>query len=232
MTEEEWLASTNPTPMLEFLQEKASERKHCLFACAAARLFGSDLEFDSGDEFIVPRMEIVEIFSPMTGTFYDRPVPDVPPFVRIGSMVAPDSAVCIIESHRIFNRVQSEVPGIVIRILVKHQEFVHDSRPLFRIIRAPLVEVDRYRQESVTNCLRDIFGNPFRPVAIDPRWLTSTVVDLAGGIYEERAFERMPILADALMDAGCDNEEIIAHCRGDGPHVRGCWVVDLLLGKE
>ena len=78
--------------------------------------------------------------------------------------------------------------------------------------------------------VRDIFGNPFRPVTIDPRWLTSTVVDLASAIYEERAFDRMPILADALMDAGCDNEEIIAHCRSEGPHVRGCWVVDLLRG--
>jgi hypothetical protein len=80
--------------------------------------------------------------------------------------------------------------------------------------------------------LRDIFGNPFRPITLDPRWLTSSVLDLAGAIYEERAFERVPILADALMDAGCENEDILDHCRGDGVHVRGCWVVDLLLGKE
>ena len=80
--------------------------------------------------------------------------------------------------------------------------------------------------------LRDIFGNPFRPIAIDPRWLTSNVVELSRAIYDERAFEKMPILADALMDAGCDSDEIIAHCRGDGPHVRGCWVVDLLTGRE
>ena len=80
--------------------------------------------------------------------------------------------------------------------------------------------------------LRDIFGNPFRPVTLDPRWLSSTVLDLARTIYDERVFERMPILADALMDAGCESEEIIKHCQGPGPHVRGCWVVDLLLGKE
>ncbi len=88
--------------------------------------------------------------------------------------------------------------------------------------------------ESSMQCqiLRDIFGNPFRPVALDPRWLTSTVIDLARTIYEERVWERMPILADALMDAGCDSEEILNHCRGPGPHVRGCWVVDLLLQKE
>jgi hypothetical protein len=83
--------------------------------------------------------------------------------------------------------------------------------------------------------LRDIFGNPFRPVTVDPSWLRwndGTVPKIAQGIYEERAFERLPILADALLDAGCDNEDILSHCRGEGPHVRGCWVIDLLLGKE
>jgi hypothetical protein len=80
--------------------------------------------------------------------------------------------------------------------------------------------------------LRDVLGNPFRPIAVDAVWLTSTVGALAEGIYQERAFDRMPILADALQDAGCDNDDILAHCRGDGPHVRGCWAVDLLLGKS
>ena len=80
--------------------------------------------------------------------------------------------------------------------------------------------------------LRDIFGNPFRPVAFDPAWRTSTAVGLAEAIYDERAFDRLPILADALQDAGCEDADILGHCRGDGPHVRGCWVVDLVLGKE
>jgi hypothetical protein len=80
--------------------------------------------------------------------------------------------------------------------------------------------------------LRCIFGNPFRPLSIDPSWLTTDVVVLATGIYQDRAFDRMPILADALQDAGCDNADILDHCRGPGPHVRGCWVVDLVLGKE
>jgi hypothetical protein len=80
--------------------------------------------------------------------------------------------------------------------------------------------------------LRDIFGNPFRPVSVDPAWLTSTVVQLAQGIYEDRAFDRLPILADAMQDAGCENPDVLAHCRRPGPHVRGCWVVDLVLGKS
>ncbi|VTR94890.1 Uncharacterized protein OS=Sorangium cellulosum (strain So ce56) GN=sce5710 PE=4 SV=1 [Gemmata massiliana] len=80
--------------------------------------------------------------------------------------------------------------------------------------------------------LRDIFGNPFRPVAFSPAWRTSIVVALAAQMYESRDFSTMPILADALQDAGCDNADMLDHCRGPGPHVRGCWVVDLVLGKE
>jgi hypothetical protein len=86
--------------------------------------------------------------------------------------------------------------------------------------------------KQYANLFRCVFGNPFRPVAFDPAWLTETVHSLATGIYAERAFDRMPILADALEEAGCDNADVLNHCRGDGPHVRGCWVVDLLLGKE
>jgi hypothetical protein len=78
-------------------------------------------------------------------------------------------------------------------------------------------------------------GNPFRPVTINPVWLAwndGTVQKIAQGIYEERAFDRMPILADALEESGCTNADILYHCRLPGEHVRGCWVVDLVLGKE
>ena len=81
--------------------------------------------------------------------------------------------------------------------------------------------------------LRDIFGNPFRPIELDPAWRSETVVALAAAIYAERAFDRMPILADALEEAGCDHPNILTHCRDAiATHVRGCWVVDLVLGKE
>lgn len=101
--------------------------------------------------------------------------------------------------------------------------------------------------------LREIVGNPFtaqflccsvkggRHLPLDNKcpgcgpilaWNDGTVPRMAQSIYEERAFDRMPILADALEEAGCDNEAILQHCRGGGPHVRGCWVLDLLLGKE
>jgi hypothetical protein len=78
----------------------------------------------------------------------------------------------------------------------------------------------------------DIVGDPAHLVPFDPRWRTSDVIGVAQGIYDEKAFVRLPILADALMDAGCEDEQIISHCRSKGPHVRGCWVVDLVLGKK
>lgn len=77
----------------------------------------------------------------------------------------------------------------------------------------------------------EVFGNPFETPRFDARWRTADTAGLAVAIYEDRAFGRMPILGDALMDAGCEDQDIIAHCQGQGPHVRGCWVVDLLLGK-
>jgi hypothetical protein len=80
---------------------------------------------------------------------------------------------------------------------------------------------------------RDIFGNPFRPVTFDPDWRTSTAVALAKQMYDSRDFGAMPILADALQDAGCDNDDVLKHCHdAKQVHVRGCWVVDLVLGKS
>ena len=83
-------------------------------------------------------------------------------------------------------------------------------------------------QAHQANFLRDIFGNPFRPVSFSPRWRTDISLALAHQMYKSRNFDAMPILADALQDAGCDSDDILAHCRGPGPHVRGCWVVDLV----
>jgi hypothetical protein len=87
-------------------------------------------------------------------------------------------------------------------------------------------------RESQGRLLRDIFGNPFRPVTVDPAWRTSNVSAIAQRIYDERRFADLPILADALEDAGCTIGAMLTHCREPGEHVRGCWVVDLVLGKE
>jgi hypothetical protein len=83
--------------------------------------------------------------------------------------------------------------------------------------------------------LREIIGNPFRPVRCSVEWLeanSGAARRLAEVIYSQRAFDSLPILADALEEAGCDNAEILSHCRGPGPHVHGCWALDTVLGKE
>jgi hypothetical protein len=106
----------------------------------------------------------------------------------------------------------------------------------------PLMEWSRAKYRTVCACVdgpltirHEIFGNPFHPLTIDQRllvWNSGTGRNLAEAIYDDRAFDRLPILADALEDAGCTDADILAHCRGGGEHVRGCWVVDLLTGRE
>jgi hypothetical protein len=91
---------------------------------------------------------------------------------------------------------------------------------------------DRFSRFMNPHILREIFGNPFRPVAFDPSSQTSATVSLAQSMYDSRDFAAMPVLADALEEAGCRQEEILGHCRGESAtHVRGCWVVDLVLRK-
>jgi hypothetical protein len=106
------------------------------------------------------------------------------------------------------------------------------------------IEADRYASWAFTHGLprrdevraqadvvRDLFGNPFRPVVVARSWLTwngGTVAGLACQIYDERAFDRLPVLADALEDAGCDNADLLAHLRRGGDHYLGCWALDLL----
>jgi hypothetical protein len=80
--------------------------------------------------------------------------------------------------------------------------------------------------------LRDLFGNPFRPVGIAGPWLTPDVAALAQAIYDGRLFGNLPVLADALEEAGCADRELVAHLRGPGPHVLGCWALDAVLGKH
>ncbi len=90
------------------------------------------------------------------------------------------------------------------------------------------------RVASLANAelIRDVFGNPFRPITLDPSWLTFTITTLARQMYESRDFSAMPILADALQDSGCEDPQILNHCRGEGVHVRGCFVIDLLTGRK
>jgi hypothetical protein len=87
--------------------------------------------------------------------------------------------------------------------------------------------------------LRDILGNPFRPVTLAPAWRTPDVLSLAEAAYEQRTLpagtlepEGLALLADALEEAGCDNADLLGHLRGPGPHVRGCWALDLVRSVD
>ncbi|MBY0514739.1 MAG: hypothetical protein K2P78_12595, partial [Gemmataceae bacterium] len=98
--------------------------------------------------------------------------------------------------------------------------------------------VERAGRKQLARLVREVAGNPFKPPRFDPNWRTTAVVELARTIFAERAFDRMPVLADALLDADCDEETILRHCRGtelgvkeQPQHVRGCWVVELVLGR-
>jgi hypothetical protein len=88
--------------------------------------------------------------------------------------------------------------------------------------------VERARHADLIRC---IFGNPFRPVSFDPAWRTAGVMAVAQAIYNERHFGNMPILADIMEESGCTNGAVLDHCRRGDVHTRGCWVVDLVLGK-
>jgi hypothetical protein len=94
------------------------------------------------------------------------------------------------------------------------------------------IENVRTRSGAAAQCglIRCVF--PLHPATLDPACLTSTVVALARQMYESRDFSAMPILADALQDAGCSDPQVLSHCRGEGLHARGCFVIDAILGRE
>jgi len=91
------------------------------------------------------------------------------------------------------------------------------------------VDAERATQAALLRC---VFGNPIHPIDFNAAWRSPNVIDIARRVYDDRAFDHMPILADALQDAGCEIDEILNHCRGSGPHIKGCWVVDACLEKS
>lgn len=221
MTEAEWSSCAEPTPMLGFLRGTTDDRKLRLWACGCCRLAWrwlgphahravdvaethSDLDAPATD-LAACRAEVEE----KTYLEGGEPVYD-PAFYACGEPIA-DAAVGA--SFYSATTVASELTE-------EGADF--DDRFAAAVAR---------ERAAHARLLRDIFGNPFRPVAFSPEWRTGTAAALARQMYESRDFTAMPILADALQDAGCDDEDVLAHCRGDGPHVRGCWVCDLVLRK-
>jgi hypothetical protein len=220
MTEAEWLACADPMPMLDVLRDTASDRKLRLFTCACGHLV-SHLLTDPRSKEALP---VAERFADGLTSAAEMEAVFQPACDAAGeaSRYAIDPAD------------GTPLPSWAAAwVVAKAVIATSDSRGEDAFFGA--VDGVRFAKMALGNpptpLLHDIFGNPFRPVSVDPSWLTSTVLVLARGIYDDRAFDRLPILADALQDAGCDNGAILNHCRQTGEHVRGCWVVDLLLGK-
>jgi hypothetical protein len=113
--------------------------------------------------------------------------------------------------------------------LYSGDDYYHPRKLAYCVLLGTVPPEVRERQRVL---LHDIVANPFHPVFFDPTWRAPNVLAVAQVIYEDRRFEDMPILADALEDTGCTSEDILSHCRSPGPHVRGCWVVDLILSKD
>lgn len=214
MTEAEWLAATDPAAMLEFVRDTASDRKLRLFACACCYR----VSHVNTHHAARPAVEAAERFADGSITDEERRAA----WRNINAKQYGDLTTW----SAAFGAVQKRAYPAA-----RHAS----SRAGYDIAHGILGDdwsrARKAEKRVQTMLLRDIMGNPFQPATADPVWLTSTVVALAAGVYDERVFDRMPILADALMDAECDNDDILNHCRSPRPHVRGCWVIDLLLGK-
>ena len=223
MTEEEWLDCTDPGLMLEFLRGKGSARKLRLFGLACCRRMWHLLPnehwkelVESGEEFANGAVSR----EALNRAWWRVPVPSPGPSADFLT-VAADTIGCV--------DFTPEKAQIVAFAAAKAIARATDDSINVEAYRCRPRDIERGVQSHL---LRDLFGNPFRRVSLDPAWITPTTLSAVRVINDERRFEDLPILADALEDAGCTDADILSHCRGPGPHVRGCWVVDLLLGKQ
>jgi hypothetical protein len=246
MTETEWLNATDPQVMLTFLRGKVSERKLRLLVVACCRRTWhwltderSRKAVDVAERFADGLTSQKELYTAIRGAC---DVPQDPSY----AVAPPYSAITAIEHARIASSTAALVfhplneAIATIASSVGHAA-IAASCPGWKEDQGNWLNEANLRmaveRRAQTRLICDIFGLlAFRTVHIDPsllRWNDRLVVRLAQTIYDERRWSDMPILADALFDAGCDNEEILRHCHEqEGVHSKGCWVTDLLLGKS
>jgi hypothetical protein len=238
MTEAEWLTSTDPHELLGFVQDRAGERPLRLFACACCRHAWPRLcderslrAVEAAERYadgLAGTADLWALYVPALNAFHEataewakvrrawsRPLLGIPPQWNAFMMARRAAWMAVVSGQ--------EGASLAARAATH----LSDSSYLNSAVEA---RRERARQAA---WLRDLFGNPFRPSRLDPawvRWHDDCVGHIARGIYQEQAFDRLPILADALLDAGCDDDRLLAHCREPAGHVRGCWALDLLLG--
>jgi hypothetical protein len=235
MDEAEWLSCTDPQPMLAFLKRTPHDRKLRLFAVASCRHVWPFMV----DERSRKAVEISEAYADGAA---DRQA------LQRARDAASEAEAEAFEAVLVGGEKGRECPVreaavfTAMAIIMAFRVASLASRAGVWAFGGGLEEMQAAKVgEDTYQCalVRDLFGNPFRSSVLDRIWLTAHVVRLARTAYEERVpptmtldADRLAVLADALEDAGCDNADILAHLREPSPHVRGCWVIDLLLGKE
>ena len=229
MTEHDWFDErSRPQAMVWQLKNtpitrtKSGRRKLRLFACGCCRLIWPHLE----DSHLRDAVETAERFSDGKATAAEL------------EAAGPIAHATIERNSRGFSADDSHAQINTVVAMAVSTTHVRPFAAAFSLTAYPLPLAGHRGNEREANglicgLLRDIFGNQFRKAHFDPAWRTDTALSLATQMYDSRDFGAMPILADALQDAGCDNEDILNHYRdAHATHVRGCWVVDLVLGKE
>jgi hypothetical protein len=216
MTEAEWLTTDDPGKLLHAVQgSRPSERKIRLFNAAVCRRFWGHLPEASrailseserlADGLVRSKgeMDLCHRANEVVSTLFDRSYPTKQyPSAEVRIQRDAAAAAC-------YAVIPNELWGAV--------GYFWDLMPSEKGPHSAII--------------RDVFGNPFRSVTVEPALRMPEVIALAERIYDGRAFDRMPLLGDALEGAGCYNSDVLAHCRSQAEHVRGCWVVDTVLGK-
>jgi hypothetical protein len=219
MDEAEWLVCTDPIPMLMFVRGKASERKVRLFACACCRRVWHSLVNERSREAV----RVAESFADGSSSSDD---------LKAAYRPAYDASNEAMDGAHFAAALTAERPGTDAGLYA-----ADGVQSAFRGVELQAVEA------AHVGLVWEVFANPFCPSPPLPSvvltWNNGIVRRIAEAIYQERQMPdgtldnaRLTVLADALLDASCDNEELIAHCREPGPHVRGCWVIDLVLAKQ
>ena len=206
MTEGEWLAATDVEPLLRWAVPRGTRRQLRLYLCGGCRAIWHLLHDPAS-------RQAVEVAERRTDGVAG--LDEVDPAWKRAERP-------IFEAERRAGPVHRYVPAMFAQDTL--HDFDHFPGPLGPdFSRAAAVD---WPGRWLVDC---VYGNPFRPPTIAPGWRTPTILAIAEGVYADRAFDRLPVLAGALDDAGCDAPDLLAHLRGPGPHARGCWALDRLL---
>lgn len=232
LTEAEWLSAKHPEPMLNALRDRISDRKLRLFACACCRC----VPFQLADHRSRQAVEVAERFA--EGLSSQAELDHARQEAKLAHFSAAERA-CYADAWEAARRAALfAAKGVAYPARKRAARMGEAGRPertdLQSVRHAALLNELRVTRQTQADLLREIVGNPFRSVNVDASWLganQATVLKIVQQIDDERSFENLSNLGDALEAAGCTETDILSHCHADKPHAPGCWVVDLLLNR-